>query len=91
VIRPAPKRLWRVAWFEARGFPIPFEWVERSRLFPEPAWRDQLLDEIAACPTHMLLVSVEETDCDWQPWTKAEPDDRHDDTARYEATASIEG
>jgi len=70
VTRPAPSTLYRVVYLSALGFPTPYEWIERNRILAEPAWRDQLLAEIADCPSHMLLVSVEETACDWSTWTQ---------------------
>lgn len=62
-----PSKLIRVEWSAAVGFPFPDKRHITARNFASEKNAGRQLAIIEALPSHLTLLSVHETHCEWQP------------------------
>ena len=60
-----PKRLWRVEWRAALGWPEPERRHDTARNYTTPLAAARQVQVIEALPSHLELTGVHVTDCAW--------------------------
>jgi hypothetical protein len=84
VSAPRPKRLYRVEWRAALGWPEPERRHDTARNYTSAENAARQVQIIEALPSHLELTGVAVADCEWveiDPTTLPEPKETDDEDA----------